>query len=315
MKKILFILGVILTFTLQAQDTIYNGIYPVVTSSSELITNTAESGGGSYTTQYQALLDEWETDPTGDTLTWQNAMVETLVDSGWWDKMEWLYVFATTNNGDNEALVNWIDPGGDYDMDDGDTIGWTRLQGVYGDLDDDYLNTGWNPTTVGRTGTDDCYGLYIHTLGTQFVDVYAGCMSGLNLLSVGANHSFRICNTTAVIASISNPGMFIASASNDTVNIFHNGSDVGRDVFISEFVPDTTWFFLGDVSNDYGGDGIIAIAFYSDSLRTYERVNITNVFETYMDNIGTGQIAYNYYPKRNDLFYATNLSKILYVKP
>jgi len=305
MKKILFILGIFLTLTLQAQDTIYNGIYPVVTSSSELITNTA--GGGGYESEYQAVLDAMTTDPTGDTVTWQNAFVETVKDAGILEKADIIYWYANGVNSDGEADINWANPG-TYDNLPIKSPLWTSKQGYTSQGDTSYCEAPFSPhKTLGEGAGanidtfDFCIGAYCRT-ALNYNEVVMGQAYSFGMYFYTAFSTYtkgRANNGSTLNLGDSQSGetpfmVFNSLPSNsDTVQLYINGVlNDEEEITGSRGIDDQNFYILAsNVAGSPSGfltDDQISFVYIGAGLTAGQQLTLYNAVETLMDHYGTG---------------------------
>lgn len=286
MKRLLYIL-LFIPFALYGQGV------NVLHTSHHPITAAAAS---EYNSNYQALLDEWATDPTGDTLTWQNALVDSLDTRGYWDRMDVLWVLA--NNTEANALVNWKNPSaGTYDLVEtgAGSLTFTRYQGVTGDgtnyydsnfdLADNGSNYVLNSGTLGvyirdnsqqggsAFGVEDATS-HARITARDFADTFYGRINASTSVSFASSDSRGHWQLTRR-ASNDNEA-YKGGVSQDTENDASNTVPTGVDLYI--FTRDASTMVTHEVSFAYIMDGITDNA--ADS--------IDNYFETYMDNIGAG---------------------------
>lgn len=285
-RLILFISLVVLFSTSQAQRFPYS--------------NTAHiSSGGSYTTQYQAVLDEMTTDPSTTNRGYQDAMVESLVDDGYWARMDYLSVYATEINSASEALINWITPG----TNDGTNVSstsWTTQEGFTGDGTADYINTNFNLSTEGSnyTQNDASVGVYL-----RINEQHAGYAFGARAISSTEAH-FVARNASNNCTGEFNGGSFgptnfdntsaglwivTRRASNDTEWYRDGIANVNWvDADASVGVPNADMYVLNRSGSAGYSTNQVAIFFIMDGCSDAEALAINTIFETYMDAIGTG---------------------------
>lgn len=255
-----------------------------------------------YTSEYQTLLDTWATDPTGDTLNFQNELIDSLinypsVESPYWDRMDALWVFAQNNS--TNAYTNWINPGTNDVSDPGSTEpSFTEWEGFTGNGTDDTLSTNYNPTTDATNYAQDdaTFSIYVmNDIGGESVssfgyngtnDVYFRPRGGSS-----TNGYFKLNTTdTYPISEISDSkGLWIVArrASNDN-EVYLNGSSAGTSVQVSTGVPNGDLIIFNDGDGSGYSSHQFAIIFIMDGINDTEAAQLNRFFERYMDHLGTG---------------------------
>jgi len=278
MKKILLLLFLFCSVVVSSQVAVMGGGVP--------------EGGSTYTDEYQALLDEWTTDPTGDTLTWQNDLCYSLDTADLFDRLKQLIISAITNNDDGEALVNWANPGTD-DATEVNSPTWTKNQGYTGDGSTSYLsgiNPNGNVTINSATG-----GIYIRNNLQSDNEVYGIDDSDdfyLRIRNVGNQARAKInTGNTQLLASITDATGFWMSTRRavDDVEVYRNGASVDVETDASTGVPNGNLFILG-VNDDpvrYTSYQF-SVFFVMDSITDAEATSFNTIIETYLDNLGVG---------------------------
>lgn len=292
MKKFVFILSLLLSVSLNAQVGFSPGI---------LASTTVTSVG--FTAEYQAVLDAMTVDPQGDTLTWQNALVDSLLLYGYWARMDLLYIFAQKN--EQGALLNWIGPGGAFDATNINVTQFDLYEGFTGDGVADHLNTNFDVDSDNTNYTldDASAGIYLRINQQEDGNFAFGARSSTT------EESYLISRTTGDIASgemhggsfaspatISNSdGLLISTrtASNAT-ELFYSGSSVDTDTDASNALPNANMGILAKViltGHSGYSTNQASIFFMMDGMNVTEAAHITDIFEdTYMDPIGKGVI-------------------------
>ena len=272
----------------------------------------AASGGGGYTTEYQAVLDAMTTDPTGDTLTWQNDLVYSLdtTSSGAtsvFDRASLIYVFATPENGDGEALINWANPGTYNATEVANGGGLTHsINGLLGDSAA-YLRTGWAPEAVNPAPADTfsfTFGFYESTSYNEGRSAFGtyddNNTSAKIMMQVNDGGWFRgriNAANSQNTNSMSTPGMIMMTrrASNETEQYF-NGISTGTDSDVSSALSAAE---LG-IFCEYRGGGIwdeplstggiyegqLSFFIVLDAVTDEEAASINTIVTTYLTNIG-----------------------------
>ena len=271
-----------------------------------LITNSAHySSSSSYTTEYQALLDDWTTDPTGDTLTWQNDLIYSLDTLGVWDGMDVFYVFANVTNDNDEALVNWINPG-THDATLVNAPTFTRLEGFTGNASTNYINLNYNLTDDGVNAIQDSTTIGIYNRvdfgsGT-YTDIGAGDADDDEILAVysSLSNSVALCyvnrSNQVTFSNSNSQGFYVATRfQSDTVEYYKNGSLEAAENQSSTGVSQYDIYILAldsaGTADNYS-PAQVSIAFVMRGTRSpTEMADMFTIIETYMDNIGTGVVS------------------------
>lgn len=242
-----------------------------------------------YNAEYDTVLAAMTTDPTGDTLTWQNEMVDSLVYFGYWARMDILHVFANTINTGGEALINWIDPGTN-DAAEADSPTWTKRQGYKGSdadvgrivvanlTDASITNYTQDDATIGvynRLTHDSDANYEIYAYSTHYI-VMRFKSSDLARLRINSTDYYDVANTDA-------KGFYVGTRRGATeVEFYRNGSPLGSDTDASTGIPNITIDLLKNTPSEF------AIYFVMDAVSDAEVVILNRIFERYMDHLGTG---------------------------
>jgi len=300
MKKILNIL-VILAFGLSLQAQKLSHQNQVLTFNAQMLVNT-EAGG--YTTEYQAVLDAWTTDPEGDTLTWQNTLTDSLTtygggSNGYWGRMDLLYIFSHTESADGEHLTNWIDPDSVATAVSGPTHG---LGGFTGNGTDQYIDTKYalSSDVSNFTQNDATFGVYIRN-NIQDDGQPLGINHGSGAIEFYPRYTDNTANykindgTYTTHSSITESrGLHIATrTSSTTTELYLDGTSVGTGSQTSASISAGHLYILcanGDgsgIPNQFS-ENQVSIVFIMDGVTDAEAAQLNRFFETYMDNIGQG---------------------------
>jgi len=141
MKKILTItIALLLGITLNAQKLKHDGGFVRHDGS------TVVQPGVSYSTEFQAVIDEWTSlgyVAGADTLAQYDNMLTRILDTC---NVDAFWFFAVTNNDNGEALVEWINPGVD-DATAVNTITFTKYEGVASNGTDSYIDLNYNASS------------------------------------------------------------------------------------------------------------------------------------------------------------------------
>jgi len=297
MKKFYSILiGLLLLTSLQGQILRYSN-YTLSTPPVEDTTN--------YYSVYKTIYDVMSDAPGHDTAHFQSAMVYSLDTcdfaggSSLWDRMDFLYILATKDSTD--AMLNWSNTSV-YTLTNPGSISltFTQYDGITGDFTEDYLSTGYNPSTDSlNVGNNDV------TLGTYMMTNNTGGYAlgvldnGGKTLRMAPSTSANVLGsrmndgTTWTTANASSVGLALATRrSNVEVEHYMNGTSLGTNTAVETLgLPNGDIYIL--CYNAIGTpttftDGKVSIIFAMNAITDAEATALTTIFETYMDAIGAG---------------------------
>jgi len=250
-----------------------------------------------YHANYTPIYNKFTTPPTGDTLTWQNALVTTLSDSSVWAKLDWIGIAAVDNITD--AMVNWVDTS-ETAVQVG-TLIFTRMQSVVGDSStSNYLDSQWNPTDDGTNMAQNSASVFAYVMDNAAADYFdlgaqeVGADVYLNSRKVGDRVRSKINDNTDVgnLTVTDSRGMWVISRSAaDAYIVYRN---------ISETWPETeasTGLLATDIHILHGNTSVyrsskrrLLIWGWGANLTATDVRVLTNAIETYADNLGIGII-------------------------
>jgi len=309
MKKLLYLLLLLIPSLVFGQTTI--NLSPEDSKHNLYVMQTIASAA--YETQYQALLDSMTTDPTGDTLTWQNTLVKTLVDSfSTWDALDALWIYAQTDSA--EAKWNWVNLA-KYNVlpvtdDDAHYPTWDRYEGFTGNVViSGALETFFNPTVETATSNfslnSASFGTYIRTNNASNAYVDMGLDDGSNDLWLFARNasnqtSIRINDAgSGFVSSVTDArGFYIINrTAADARALYKNGASVYSNSQAATALPNKTIYILArhaaaisGVSPRQSAAAFIGAGLTADQIRV-----LTNAIEVYMDALGIGVIPESFY--------------------
>lgn len=249
-----------------------------------------------YTEQYQAVLDVWTTDPTGDTLTWQNNLVYSLDTAGFWDNGDLLYIPAITENGDGEATVNWLNPG-TYDLTETNSPTWTDNEGYTGNGTNSYLTTGWDVANNGVNYTQNDASICVYIRNNVGV---AAAVIGSEIASGGSYLYPRTATGYVAIRLNSNNESFnentnsqgfwqVSRGASDDVKVYKNASLIWNpDPASTTPSSEDLKILTGDATAFSTCQ--VAFVYIGKSLTPTKIGTLNTIVETYMDAIGKGVI-------------------------
>lgn len=295
MKRLLFILSFFITIILQAQ-VVSTSVYFAPPSSGEDL----------YCDQYDAILAAMGTDPTGDTLDWQNDIIVSLdsLPNTVWDRIKLLYmpVAASTLA---DSYINWAKPG-TYNLSLGNAPAFVRKQGWDADGAADYLNTGWIPAA------DSLLDNHTNGIGKNDITLAAWslssvdgdyCVMGTNIGGTGlemfpnmGDNFYSRLNTGElsslgdIYAAGGTAAFLMATRRGITeVESYRNGAHLGGHIDASDQLPYTYPMYV--LATNYTGgtdyrsyfDGVISIVLVMDQVTDAEADAIYDIFNLYMN--------------------------------
>ncbi len=221
----------------------------------------------------------------------QDRMVKRLVDKGYWNRMDALYIFAQESNGAGEALLNWRNPG-TYNGTAINSPAFTSLQGFTGDGSTSYINTNFNPAVDGVNFAQNSasFGVYVRKLNNRSIAGYIGAASSTEILSVNNSIYWRLNSGNE--GGIRQVGALIGNRTSPTnVNGYINGSVTYSTTSInSSAVPSRNVWILTSNGNNYPSDDEISLAFIGGGFSPSETSELDAIFRMYMDEIGKGAL-------------------------
>ena len=287
MKKLLIFLSLLLiTVNIDAQIIRANGNYVPITA-------TEEEGG--YTTQFEAVLDDFTWSYTGDTLTWMDDMVYSLDSAGYWDGFMELFYLHTVNN-IVDANINWVTPGTYTLTDPGSTTPpFIKYQG-YDPANVDYLATGYIPSShaVNITTTSATLGAWMLT-EINSNDTPIGCSA----LSISRMLQLRPQNITNLNGTINSNTLFDFGTAGSSVGLssitrrgaedeegYFNGAHVGDNTGAPNIgFPNIQLYVLANNSDGTANsfvDGIVSLDYLCKGATDDDQTKIYNILHRFM---------------------------------
>ena len=241
--------------------------------------------------EYQDIYNSFVTKPSDSIAIAQNKIVWSLVNAGVWTKLDIFYLFAQTTNDDDEALVNWINPG-TFDAILVNAPAFVALEGFSGNGTNARIDS-YNPTAsaVNYALNSASYGIYVRTNVAENKDD-CGALTGANRAyletrSAGDGAVFSINDTTASgAASTDSRGMWIASRMPGPLkNLYRNGAlHTAAGAVAATGIPDDEFEFLSCSFLHGYCTKQESLGFLGGGLSVDEVIAITNAVETYMDS-------------------------------
>ena len=257
--------------------------------------------------EYDTVLTAFASDPLGDTLTWQNALVKSL-DSliltnakSAWDNMDVLYVFAGHRNDGDEALINWVKPGTN-DATEAVATTWTKNVGYTGDGTENYLQTHYHmrTDTVNYGKNDGAVGIYLQSNVVEDLGIF-GAYDGADRTSLTSRSTAntavaRINQATGgsmtIASQTDGSGLYILSRTGPTaMALYRNGTSIGTDTDASTTSPNSEMLIMRVPLLAFYTTNSVSIFFIMSGVaNATEADKITDIFERYMDKVGGGVI-------------------------
>jgi hypothetical protein len=249
-----------------------------------------------YNDEYDTVLVAFTTDPHDTVNTKFNNLVQTLVDSSYWDRMDVLAIMACHTDGDDEYMVNWIDPGTNdlYLSDPANPMAFTAFEGVE-NAALAYLRS-YIPSSAAThyAQNDGTIGIYLRTasIAEAYQVLHANSTYDVMMVPVNASNNFiaRINNGTTDFsqANTTSNGLFIMTRTAANVASFYrNGTQLGAD-----FTGGTSGVVDVLIGVLNGGAGRstnqASIFFIMDGITDAEASGLNEIFEDFMDSLYTG---------------------------
>jgi hypothetical protein len=257
--------------------------------------------GGGFSAEYKAVHDTFTNKPSAAVAAEQDTLVKALVDGGAWGKLDLFYLFAQENNGDGEALKNWVNPG-TFDATLVNTPTFTSLEGFRGG-GADCVDTNYNPSTnkINFSQNSCCGGIYLRDDTQESKYDFGAGTAGLDVWQFQANYASSraryYVNTTNVSlgpVATDSRGLWVMQRENDAANVklYRNGSNVDTEADASTGIPSSTTVNVGARGAGYDKSTRQFSCFFLGShLTTGEITTVTNAIEAYMDSNGKGVIS------------------------
>lgn len=270
-----------------------NQSHYTVTEDNSIYTVT-ETDPDQFCDEYQSVYDSFYTKPNSVAAIFQNTMVESLVADGIWALMDVIYVHASHTNDNNEALINWKNPGvNDATIVlDGGTMNFTAYEGFQSD-NGAYIDYGYNPNSEGVNFTQNSgsFGFYSRSnIAEAAYDM--GMRSNTEWSLIAPRYSdntliVRLNDLSSLTLNIADSfGMHIVSRLSDSEKIiFKNKQEIKSDTSSSTGVPNYNSFGLA-----YNSLGVAqrkstkqhSLHFWASGLTRTQSDNFTDAFESYM---------------------------------
>jgi len=252
------------------------------------------SGGTSYCTEYQAVVDAMTTDPVTYGSSY-NSFVVSGKSHGWWDKFDVLYVFCQETNSGGEALLNWKNPTGD-DNCTNNSATFTALEGFTGNGSSAYLDTNFNPSTEGVNYTLNDASIYVYVRNDVTATAAAvGCQASGYYAGVWPRNSSNIyaCQLNDTGASTAGntatPGLYGADrTASDNIVLSMNGTAMTTSSISSATIPNANFYIMTRPGSSAYATYQISIVAIGGSLTDTIRSNFNTDCETLMDALGKG---------------------------
>ena len=247
-------------------------------------------GWAGFCPQYQAVYDSFIVKPADDIAQQQDIMVRALVAAGVWQTRDCLYI--ESNNTQANSNINWINPG-TYNLTPGGAPTWTQWRGYAGSGGNDFLDTGFNPTTAGGNFAlnSASFGVYINTA------IAAGNKMDIGAFNVGwssintddgANAVWRI-NMAAQDSApvVDSTGLyFITRTAANVIAAYKNSALLKAGADASVAIPDKNFYLLCYNGPTWFSDRRQSFAEIGGMLTAPMALAYANAVNTYMTYIG-----------------------------
>jgi hypothetical protein len=176
---------------------------------------------------------------------------------------------------------------------------FTARQGFTTDGVDDYLDTGWVPSTDGGSQNSITVGGYFRQLFVdEFAVAFGATGTNFNQIFIEPNRSGnaqgRMCtSSTTYSVSGASPGTTQITRRGATDSEFYsNGVSLGTSSATSTGLPDASiWYGARNAASPAYLDNQLAAAWALDSITDTEAANISAAFEACADAFGAGVVA------------------------
>jgi hypothetical protein len=263
-----------------------------------VVTNNVEAVS-SFDPEYDTIYNAMTNKPDATHAAWQNELVDSLVGSGYWDRILRMYVPAQQYNTNSEAYINWKNPGTD-NLTVLATPTWTSNVGSSTDGAGDGLKTNFNPSTEGAsilTQYSASLMVYLLTdLGTgNYYDI--GCSNGTAQFSLSSGYSgtsyTRINAGTATSFTQSNSsGFFCGTRTSEARQELYRGSTtLAETTSGTASIPNFDVYVLGRNVSGTQSDitpNTVSLVIIMNGVTDAEEAEIFGFVETYMDHLGIG---------------------------
>lgn len=277
----------------------------VINPSQIITTSTSTTTTLGFSAEYQAILDYWVTTlggsaPTHAISEYFDLMVSTMVENGVWAKTEFFDFFSTHTNTNNEALVNWKNPG-TFNPDAVNAPTWTQYQGFTGaNTGTKYISSNFIPSVNGTLiGKDNICAIIGVGSDIDESNFDFGSYDGTHALRLVSRRSgvarYSLNNWTAneaTQANLNGKGYFMASRNNSAnLDTYINLIKTNK-VSASSALETREIYICGQNNNGsaIGCNRQLRFALLASYLTETEIINTINTIETCLDNLGTGLI-------------------------
>jgi hypothetical protein len=184
--------------------------------------------GVAFSAQYQAVLTEATaqgyTLPSASQQAKQNTLLNTLISTGVWAKLDVLFVLAN-DGGASFACINWKNPSGTKaTLISSPTF--TTNQGFNSNGSSSYIDTNYNASTQGVNFTNNNAGEFGYQVGALFGRLFGtsgGAGDGVNLAdTVGQRLNMPLGNNLNTTADMTENGFKLINRTSSTDVVLFN---------------------------------------------------------------------------------------------
>lgn len=287
MRKLLFILSLFIAVGVYAQPSI-SSVGAIASSGGEAVVVDSANWEQEYKDYYYEIADAGR--PSLKKADPQNDLFRSLVDSSFWDRIDWWYVLA--QNTEAGALLNIVDPGGDFDATNVSSTQFDSYEGFTGDGTADYLTSNFNPanaTSPNYVLNSGTVGAYSRTDIQESSDLIGNASISIRLMPWYNGNTYYRVNQSASssTSSTASLGLYIATRRGASdVEAYKNGVSISSATTSSGAIASGEIWILH--SSSFYGTRQVSIAFMMDGVTDTEAASLNTIIETYMDAIGKG---------------------------
>lgn len=254
--------------------------------------------GNSLISQTKNYLARMSIQPDKERIKLLNTTIKNLIDCGYWDICDVLYLFA--NFSQTEAGLNLI--ADTFNANPQNSISWVVDKGYTSNSSGSkYIKTGFNPTSVNGKYIQNSAHLLFYSLtdaaGGNTYEIGATDASSIASLGVALGASNKVypdINKTKGAGTTSDQnsqGLFIMNRS--AVNVskaYRNGAQIGSTLTGNASANINAEFYIGCYNNNgtaaYYSAKQLAIASIGSALTDQMITDVTTILNNYLTNIG-----------------------------
>jgi hypothetical protein len=247
-------------------------------------------GGKKFSAQYQAILAEGTaqgyTLPSAGQQAKQNILLNSLISSGVWAKLDVLFVLAN-DGGASFACINWKNPSGTKaTLVSSPTF--TTNQGFNSNGSSSYIDTNFNASTQGVNFTNNNASEFAYQLGALFGRIFGtsgGAGDGINLTDTnGQRLNMPLGNNLLTNADMTENGFKLINRTSSTdVVLFNETARLDRTTALATRISGTRRI-LNAQNNFLDANGKVSIYGNGASLVS-EALTLRTAIITYLTSL------------------------------